>query len=86
MSLLETVLAGLTFRTSTPAFEAGEEFTAYVTGADETGALVRIGDSVLRLGEGDESLVDRRVSLRVESFDADANEGRAELRSIVDAD
>jgi hypothetical protein len=86
MSLLETVLAGLTFRTATPAFEVGEEFTAYVTGTDETGALVRIGDSVLRLGEGDESLVDRRVRLRVEAFDAEAHEGRAELRSVVDAD
>jgi hypothetical protein len=86
MRLLETVLAGLTFRTSTPAFEPGEEFTAYVTGTDGTDALVRVGDSVLRLDGGDESLVDRRVRLRVESFDADAHEGRAELRSVVDAD
>jgi hypothetical protein len=86
VSLLDSLLAGLTFRTATPDFEPGEEFTAYVTGADRDGALVRVGDSTLRLDDGDGSLVDRRVRLRVASFDANTHEGRAELLSVVDDD
>lgn len=84
MSLLERVRSAVRFRTSTPAFEPGEEFTAYVTGTNESGLVVRIGDSKLYIPAGEPSLVDRRISLRVRSFDTGTSEGEAELLAVVD--
>jgi hypothetical protein len=84
MSLLDRVRSAVTFRTSTPAFEPGEEFTAYVTGANESGLVVRIGDSKLHVRDGEHSLVDRQVRLKVTSFDTGSSEGQAELLSVVD--
>lgn len=44
-------LEGWTFRSRTPAFDIGDEFTAFVTGYDDGSGtpLVRVGDSILRL-------------------------------------
>lgn len=84
MSLLDRLRSAVTFRTSTPAFEPGEEFTAYVTGTDASGVVVRIGDSKLHVRDGDRSLVDRQVRLKVISFDVGSSEGEAELLSVVD--
>lgn len=79
MSRLDALLAGWGFRTATPSFDPDAEITAFVTGAEGDGPVARIGDTRLRVvGVPDgESLVDRRVRLRVESFDESAHEGRA---------
>ena len=79
MSRLDALLAGWGFRTATPSFDPGAEITVFVTGSDEAGPVARVGDSRLRVdGVPDgESLVDRKVRLRVESFDDAAHEGRA---------
>jgi hypothetical protein len=86
MSFLDTVRSAVTFRTATPDFEPGEEFTAYVTGTNESGVVVRIGDSKLHVAEGDHALLDRQIRLRVRSFDTATHEGAADLVSVVDAD
>ncbi|WP_136589072.1 DUF7513 family protein [Salinigranum halophilum] len=86
MSFLDTIRSAVTFRTSTPAFEPGEEFAAYVTGLTESGVVVRIGDSKLSIRGGDPSLLDRQVRLKVVSFETTSHEGEAELLSVVDAD
>ena len=85
---LEKLLAGWTFRTSTPAYEAGDELTAFVTGTNGSAPLVRIGDTIIRLPDEnvDGSLVEKRVTLRVTEFDPRSNEGTAELLAIVDDD
>lgn len=78
---LGAAFAGIGFRTNRPVYEPGAEFEAYVTGADGDDALVRIGDTVIRLAaDGNaRALLDRRVRLRVTKFDADRHAGRGEL-------
>jgi hypothetical protein len=78
MSRLDAFLAGLTFRTATPAYSPGDELEVIVTGRDGEDALVRIGDTVLRLA-GTEVAVDEEVRVRVTAFDAEASIGEAEL-------
>lgn len=78
---LGALFAGVGFRTNYPEYEPGEEFEAYVTGADGADALVRVGDTMIRLDAADRArrLVDRRVRLRVTEFDAERHVGRGEL-------
>jgi hypothetical protein len=82
---LRAVLAGVGFRTATPAFDPGDEVTLFVTGSDDAGPVARVGDTRLRVdGVPDgETVVDRKVRLRVESFDAAAHEGRATYLETV---
>jgi hypothetical protein len=70
------------FRTDKPAFAAGEEIRAYLTGFDLASGegTVRIGDSVLLVSGAAAGQVDQLVDLRVESFDAASATGRAVLR------
>ena len=70
------------FRTDTPAFAAGEEIRAYLTGFDpDTGkGTVRIGDTVLTFAGAAASQLDQLVELRVESFDVASATGRAALK------
>ncbi|MFC4356393.1 hypothetical protein ACFO0N_00350 [Halobium salinum] len=78
-SPLEKFLAGWSFRTRTPAYAAGDELVAFVTGREGDALVVRIGDTRLLIPEGDSGLVDQRVKLRVTSFDTDAHRGEAEV-------
>lgn len=85
MSRFDALLAGWGFRTATPSFEPGTVITAFVTGRDGTGPVAQVGDTRLQV-EGapdNESLVDRKVRLRVESFDESANGGRATYLKTV---
>lgn len=79
MSRLEAFFKGWSFRTNKPSFEAGQEIAAVVTGydANEGVALVRVGDTVLQLSDGSHDLVNTRVRLRIEEFDANEYTGRA---------
>jgi hypothetical protein len=81
---LGKLLAGWGFRTRTPAYSPGDELEAYVTGYDGTSATVRIGDTVIDLQDGDESLVERRVRVRVESFDESTSRGEGVLLETID--
>jgi hypothetical protein len=87
MSLLAKLTAGLRLRTSTPSYEAGDELTAYVTGTNEGTPQIRIGDTVLKLTDGelsaDASLVDATVRVRVASFDDASHRGSARLLEVV---
>jgi hypothetical protein len=67
------------FRTDTPAFAAGEEIRAYLTGFDAESGLgrARIGDTVLEVSGADASQVDQLLDLRIESFDETRGAGRA---------
>lgn len=94
------LFAGWTFRTSTPTYDAGDELVAYVTGVDGEGPRVRVGDTVLRLTgveslsgvdgvassdvDSSADLLDRKVRVRVDSFDDSSHEGTAELLAILD--
>ncbi|WP_129116799.1 DUF7513 family protein [Halegenticoccus tardaugens] len=77
-------LAGWKFRTSTPAYEPGDELTAFVTGDRGGAAVVRVGDTIIRLPDADPSLVERRIELRVVEFDAKTHEGRGEVLRVLD--
>ncbi|PSP73533.1 hypothetical protein BRC86_08935 [Halobacteriales archaeon QS_3_64_16] len=81
MSRLDAFLKGWSFRSSTPEFEPGQEIAAFVTGRDGRGQVARIGDTILHLdtgdGNGGEDLLDTRVRLRIEDFDANDHTGRA---------
>ncbi|MFB6122364.1 MAG: hypothetical protein ABEJ78_02755 [Haloferacaceae archaeon] len=74
--------AGLTFRTNTPDYAAGDELVAFVTGYDDEGAVVRIGDTELHLPDAEDGLVDAEVLLRVTEFDADAHEGYGTMLDV----
>lgn len=78
MSRFDAFFEGASFRTATPQYEAGDELDVIVTGREGDDALVRIGDTVLRLPDTD-VVVDSEVRIRVTEFDADASTGTAEL-------
>lgn len=82
MSRLSAFLSGLTFRTTRPTFEAGQEVEAIVTGRDGDDALVRVGDSLLRVVDCDVE-VDADVRIRVTEFDDNDHRGTATLVEVV---
>lgn len=84
MSFLDKFLAGATFRSSTPAFDPGEEITAFVTGYDDGGGIARVGDTVLRIPDADEDVVGMQARLRIESFDANGHTGEATVLDVLD--
>ncbi|KAB1196385.1 MULTISPECIES: hypothetical protein [Haloferax] len=86
MSRLDKLLAGWTFRTATPTFEAGEEITAYVTHRDDDGYSVRIGDSVLRIDDAEGLEIETKVRVRVTSFDDATYEGTGEVVDVLGTD
>jgi hypothetical protein len=77
MSRLAAFRKGLTFRTNKPTFEPETEFKAFVTGYENETALVRLGDSVLRIPDAAPGLLDTQVRIRVEEFDDNDHTGRA---------
>jgi hypothetical protein len=83
---LGKLFAGWGFRTRTPEYSPGDELEAYVTGRDGSGVSVRIGDTVISLPDGDESLIEQRIRFRVESFDASTSRGEGVLLQTVDRD
>lgn len=84
MSFLEKYTAGWTFRTTTPSFEAGDEVELFVTGREDGVQIARVGDSKLRLDEdAPTGLLDKRVRMRVTSFDDGAHVGEAEYVETV---
>lgn len=85
---LQKLLAGWSFRTSKPVYEPGDELTAFVTSADGSTPVVRIGDTVITLSntDGHGSLVDRRVRFRITEFDTQQYEGTGELLTVFEAD
>ncbi|MFB6093465.1 MAG: hypothetical protein ABEJ77_00800 [Halanaeroarchaeum sp.] len=76
-------LAGLGFRTRTPAFEPGERIECMVTGETEDGFVARIGDTVLEIEGAPEDAVDSRIVARVTGFAPERHRGTAEYRETV---
>ena len=69
------------FRSATPAFEAGQEVSLYITGF-ETGAhtgVARVGDSILTVHGAHPADVDCLVKLRVDDFDHEQSTGAAQI-------
>ncbi|WP_137283366.1 DUF7513 family protein [Halorussus salinisoli] len=83
MSLRKKYFAGLGFRTNKPSFEPGEEISAFVTGYHGGTAVVRVGDTVLRIEDAPENALDTRVRLRVEEFDDNDHQGTATYLETV---
>jgi len=81
---LGKLFAGWTFRTNRPAYAAGDELTAFVTGYQDGAARVRIGDTIITLPDAGSGLRDRLVRLRVTDFDAEKSTGRGELLGVVE--
>jgi len=77
---------GWTFRTNRPAYAAGDELTAYVTGYANGTAQVRIGDTIIALPDAERGLGDRLVRLRVTEFDDAEGSGTGELLDVVEGD
>ncbi|MFB6126184.1 MAG: hypothetical protein ABEJ79_02640 [Halolamina sp.] len=95
MSFLDPFTTGLGFRSTTPSFDAGEEFEAFVTGREDGDAVVRVGDTRLRLNGTDPDTAsdaaaadrvapDTRVHVRVTRFDDDEAAGDVELVAVLD--
>jgi hypothetical protein len=80
--VIRELFANWRFRSTRPAFVAGEEIRAYLTGFDPASGsgTVRIGDTVLQVEGVTAGQVDQLIDLRIESFDAAAAAGRAALR------
>lgn len=86
MSLLEKYTKGWSFRSNKPSFSKGDEIAVFVTGMEEDTPIARIGDSKLRLPDAPAGLVDKRVLLRVTSFDDNNHLGEAEyVKTIGDS-
>ena len=83
MSFLDTFLAGVGFRSSTPEFDPGEEITAFLTDYDHECCLARIGDTVLRVPDATEETVGMQARLRIESFDANDHTGEATVLDVL---
>jgi hypothetical protein len=85
---LDKLLAGWTFRTSTPVYDVGDELIAFVTSSNGKTPIVRVGDTVISLPGANEnkSLVDKRVRIRVTEFDPRSHEGAAELLQVFEDD
>jgi ABC-type molybdate transport system ATPase subunit len=85
MSLFEGLFGDWQLRTATPCLEQNQEVTVVVTNYDqETGtAVVRIGDSRLRIKDTQPDIVDMTVRIRVTDFDANEHTGTAELLEIT---
>ncbi|MXR21566.1 DUF7513 family protein [Halobacterium bonnevillei] len=83
MSLLDKYTKGWSFRTNKPSFSEGDEIAVFVTGMEDGTPIARIGDSKLRLPDAPAGLVDKRVLLRVTSFDDNNHLGEAEYVETV---
>ncbi len=83
MSLLEKYLAGWEFRSNRPSFDAGDEVELFVTGRENGAQIARVGDSKLRLADAPDDLLDKRVRLKVTSFDDSDHVGEAEYLKTV---
>ncbi|MGB9963800.1 hypothetical protein [Halobacterium sp. CBA1126] len=83
MSLFAKYTEGWSFRTNTPSFDEGDEIAVFVTGVEAGTPVARVGDTKLRLPDADPGLVDKRVLLRVTTFDDDAHVGEAEYLETV---
>ncbi|ELZ99029.1 hypothetical protein C440_01695 [Haloferax mucosum ATCC BAA-1512] len=86
MSRLDKIFAGWTFRTATPEFEPGETITAYVSEHNGSGLSIRVGDSVIRVADGQDAAVEDKVRLKVTSFDSDSHVGTGELVEVLGPD
>jgi hypothetical protein len=86
MSLLEKYTKGWSFRTNKPSFAEGDEISVFVTGVEAGTPIARVGDTKLRIPDAPENLVDKRVLLRVTTFDEDSHVGEATyLRTVGDS-
>ncbi|MFB6071852.1 MAG: hypothetical protein ABEJ88_02695 [Halobacterium sp.] len=83
MSLLGKYTKGWSFRTNKPSFDEGDDLSVFVTGTEDGVPVARVGDSKLRLVDAPDGLVDKRVRLRVTSFDDDTHTGEAEYLETV---
>lgn len=75
---------GWSFRTSTPKFNDGETVTLYTSGIDpdRQQLFANVGDTRLWIDESSEDLVDRKVTVKITSFDPTSHEGEAELLRV----
>ena len=83
MSRFSAFLDGVGFRTNTPEFRPGDEITSFVTGTENGHAVVRIGDTILRLDGAPEDPVDLKIRLRVDDFDGNDHSGTATYLETV---
>ncbi len=83
MSLLKKYTKGWSFRTNKPSFSEGDEISVFVTGVESGTPVARVGDTKIRVPDADPNLVDKRVLLRVTSFDDDEHVGEAEYLETV---
>lgn len=77
MSVFDSILAGVGFRTSHPEFEPDQEITVIVTDIEDGEPVARVGDTKLRLDGAPRTILDKRVRVRVDSFDVESHVGRA---------
>ncbi|WP_199174925.1 DUF7513 family protein [Halegenticoccus soli] len=80
---LDKYLTGWSFRTTHPSFEVGEEISVFVTGYENGTAVVRVGDTVIRVPDAPDGLLDRRVRVRVTDFAENDHVGEAEYLETV---
>jgi len=83
MSRFEKLLAGWSFRGSTPDYEPGDVIEVMVTGDAGGEAVARIGDSVLRIEGAPDDALDTRVRVAVETWDEAAHRGTGTYRETV---
>jgi hypothetical protein len=83
MSVMEKWLAGWTFRTAKPDYEAGEEIEVMVTSMQGDTAKARIGDSVLRISGAPGDALNTRVLVEVDEWDSEDHIGEGTYLETV---
>lgn len=78
---LQQYFYGWWFRSSTPSYESGDEFEAYVFDYDDEDrrATVRMGDSRIHIPDVPPEIAGKRIRLRITEYDDAENRGEAEF-------
>lgn len=81
MSFLES----WTFRSRTPAFDEGEILELYVSAVDpeDGNSVAYVGDTKLRITNGEPDLVDSKVRVELESFNDSEHNGKVTLLEVL---
>lgn len=78
-SFFRKYLQGWSFRSSTPAYDEGDEIEVFLTGVRGGTPVARIGDTLIEVPDAPPQMVDSRVAVRVTEFDPEHNRGTAKF-------
>jgi uncharacterized protein YacL len=83
MSLVGKYLRGWTFRANRPVLEEGSEIDVFIAETNGSTGRAYVGDTELLVDGAGPETVEKRVRVRVTSFDETTATGEGELVAVV---